>query len=159
MFIRRKFVTNSSTTSYLVYGIWLNSDNLEKVKEKMINPALLANADKILAKAKEWEMDTDDFESAPTDMDRIECLNEMINEIGAEEFNNLLPAPLVLYQDQDEWQGYLYIDLPLKTEVKDGQVILKNFTSAEIEILKKFCEDAGIKYVEPQLHDWARADY
>lgn len=153
MFVRGKFVTNSSSSSYMVFGIWLTGKDVRKIKEEVYAPALLANADKILEKAKEWSFDTSGYEEAG-EWERQQILQDAMYEIDEDEIQHLLlPPPLALYDNSGE--GYLYIDYALTTSVKDGQVILDNFTEEEITLLKEFCEKVGINYKTPTIQSWA----
>jgi hypothetical protein len=106
MFLREKFVTNSSSTNYMVYGIWLDSKSIDLLEEKVFKPAIWAHADEIIKLAEEWEIDTSDYHEAENDKDQEMYLNDIVDEISEEEIQHLLlPPPLAVYRDRGGTKG------------------------------------------------------
>jgi superfamily I DNA and RNA helicase len=148
MFSRPLFVTNSSSSSHIVYGVKLDRSNLEKLVDLLA--ADPANKTKIDDEIKNFYLE----ENLPKDS---VPLAEQIAEMDEWEYllNDILPEGIEIIRDYDE-NDHVYLDLSgsLASKVIDGRVVLVDISADAYNELVKLAKSVGVKSPDPNLHTW-----
>jgi len=142
-FTRNIFVTNSSSTCNIVYGIMLPGGGLDK----LIN--LLYDQNK---EAIDTELDAYWEEERPADV----C--DAIREMDDWEYliNDLLPAGINLVLGEGD--EYLDFAGSLACDIIDNHVVLTDITPDHYSAMVLMAEKVGKKKPKPNLHCWSVYD-
>lgn len=154
MFIRTKFVTNSSTTSYLVYGLQITDNEIDQLAsylQKQDPERFL----KLLVERTDTEKEVleEELKAGDTARDLIYDNYDFQEFIG-----KLLPADIAI--EVNEYESYLHINKAFDTELRpDGQVVLTKVTAEHYKELLKLAKEIGAKDQTIGFVHWAVADH
>jgi hypothetical protein len=159
MFIRKKFVTNSSSASYLIYGSWIGGTSIpgsERLikhflgihpKEKIIMALEKVTGRDIQELATDYPeiLETLDFETLDKITDDWCCRGEFITA--------LLPPTIEFIEDEYREDDYLCINKNLRLEELNGRLVLKHITVEDKKALMELLDKIGV-LEEPSIQSF-----
>jgi hypothetical protein len=159
MFIRQKFITNSSSTNYLIYGAWIGgmdasgSERLIKhFLETLPRGIIISALEKVTGRDIQTLvtdypqlLETLDFDTLDEITDDWCCLGEFITE--------LLPPNIEFNEDNYRQDDYLSISKCLALEELDGRLVLKYITAEDKKVLMELLDAIGV-LEEPYIQSW-----
>jgi hypothetical protein len=142
MMKRELFVTNSSSSSCIVYGIELSKENVTN----MINS---------LAHKYEREFTEEIINYYGVEEDvSLAAMPALITGMDEwwELISNYLPKGIVVYHG--EYDDYLDFSGNMAAEVQDGKVVLKNISTESFNAMIDLAKNAGVENPQVQLYNW-----
>jgi hypothetical protein len=150
MLKRELFITNSSSSSHIVYGVKLTGDKVDELINKLSKDNYQAFRDELINYHGEEEVN-----------ERGENAVELIIEMDEWEYfiSDFLPKGITLVRNYDnDYDRTCYLDLDgsLQSEVIDGKVVLTDMSAVAHMKLEELTKSLGVKRTEakPNLHTW-----
>jgi hypothetical protein len=154
MLIRKRFVTNSSTSSYLIYGVGVTNDEVSKVLELAIKAA---TPEKLKAAAKAYGNENEDL----TNPENWKAMIEDLDSYDTSELVSML-LPGLKFMCSYEWghaDNYLYIDKSLGTVCDGLKVSFTDITPDDYDQLLNLAKAANLEDQNIGFDHWASSDY
>ncbi len=148
MFCRHKFVTNSSSSSFLIYGIELTREQ----SETLINLTIAINIKEIEKKLHEYYDEDED------NMLNIEDIMDLIAGKDVEFLDDFFPAGAGLRRCGETDTYWIGFDNSLTAEIQDGKVVLVDFPADEVAKAIELAKDAGVENPRLEAIHWAEYD-
>jgi hypothetical protein len=158
MLIRPKFITNSSTSSYLVYGVSVQNNELRKVLRVLLSGKDIFQFVTENKEKSKWMFgDFDLLEYKSSDQLLEDIIEYMIDQEPYEWIEKLTSGKLLLEWDYESgYDNYIGINKSFATSVEGDNVVMTRVTVEDYGYLKELCEKADLKDKGIGFTHWAR---